>query len=343
MIKKSILAVTIMIIIGFGMIISIPMIFLTIGFSPYYIIEYHKDYYYYNKTLDLPIIKSLNLNTDVGETQIKYTYSPVDYCIKVELNIEVTSQKYLGNSYLDLFKSPNWENTSNSIKYKMGLKPDVLDIWFETSHWIKQEVSLIVTINPNNLFNINTTINQAGDVNIVVPAAINVNNIDVNINQGNIYYEFTYCTIEGNITGSTVFGDITLNANNVGYTKNSIMKIKNDEGLIKFNIIQSRAMNTNTTGIGKTRLGQIKVKYRDYSPEIGAKFTFHNYSGTWPGFYNYWVGFPDPESFYDLPDVGYIFTSFDFPTKNYYNLSLYRDFVSRSFPYLVNLSSVPKT
>jgi hypothetical protein len=343
MIKKSIFAVTIIIIIGFGIIVSLPMLFLSIGFSAYDSIEHHKDYYYYNSSMNSAIKNSLDLNLDVGELEVNYIYSPVDYCIKIELNIELISQKNLGNSFLDYFEQPSWQNSSNSIKFTMRLKPEALVTWFNTSLWKEQEVIIIATINANFLFNINATIKHLGNVDILVPAAININNVDININQGNIYYDFFYSTIEGNVTGSTIFGDITLKGINVRYTKNSIISLINGDGLIKFDIIQERAMNVNLTGIGKTKTGQIKVIYHDSSENIGAKLTFHNYSGTWPGFYNYWVGFHEPESFYDLPDVGYIFTSFDYKTKGNYNFSLYRDFVSRPFPYTVDLSSIPKT
>ena len=99
-------------------------------------------------------------------------------------------------------------------------------------------------------------------------------------------------------------------------------------------------MEANLTGIGKTQIGEIRIIYRDTSPDIGARFTFHNYSGGWGGSYNTWVGFPEsPESFYDFPDVGYIFKSFDFPAKNHFNISLYKD---EDFgEYSVNLSSIP--
>ncbi|MFX1501865.1 MAG: hypothetical protein ACFFDH_12950, partial [Promethearchaeota archaeon] len=329
-------------IIGFGIIISLPVLFLSISFSSYYSIEHHKEYYYYNNSINSDMIKTLNLNSDVGEMEVNYIYTPVDYCVKVELNIELMSQKHQGDSYLDYFEIPSWQNTSSSIKFIMSLKPDVLDTWFNVSLWKEQEVSVIATINANFIFNINTTINYVGDVDILVPAGIYINNIDVNINQGNIYYDFFYSTIEGNVTGSVVFGDITLKGNNVRYTKNSILSLINDDGLITFNIIQQRAMGTNLTGIGITKMGQIKIQYQDYSEYIGAMFTFYNYSAFWPDYYNPRVGFSGPESF-NTSDFGYIFTSFDFPTKNNYNFSLYRDFIYRPLPYTVDLFSIPKT
>ena len=149
--------------------------------------------------------------------------------------------------------------------------------------------------------------------------------------------------MKGYVTGFTGSGDIELKANNVLYAQNNFWTLKNDEGLIKFNIIQSRSMDANLTGTGKTDIGEIKIIYRDNSPDIGARFTFHNYSGRWDVIshpYDTWVGFPEiPESFYDFPDVGYIFTSFDFPTKNNFNISLYKTLFSGE--YSVDLSSIP--
>ncbi len=340
MMRKSILSIIIMIVFGFSMIVSIPMIFLSISFSPHYIIEHHKDYYYTNKSINPSVIKSLNINTDIGEIDIKYTYFPVDYYVKIEVDMELISQNIAGKSYLDYFNEPFWQNTSNSLMFTMELKTDAFDAWFEPSYWISQKVNLIITINPNVLFNINTTIYEKGDVKLEVKGGINVNNVNINTKQGNILYDFIWCTIKGNITGFAGSGDIKLKANNIKYTKNNIWTLINDEGLITFNIIQNRAMEANLTGFGKTNTGEIKIIYSDYSSNIGAKFTFHNYSGSWGGIYNAWVGFPeDPQSFYDPPDVGYIFKSFDFPTKNNYNLTLYKSFTFGD--YTVNLSSIP--
>lgn len=334
-----------MILIGFGMIISLPIVILSISVLSYHSIEYNNFFYYYNKSMISPKIKSLNINLDVGEIEVNYIYSPVNYAIKLELNIELISQKNFGSSYLDYFELPTWHYENNAIKFIMSLKPDVMDIWFNASLWKSQEVNLTATINANFLYSVNTTINYIGNVDILVPAATSIHNVDVKINQGNIYYDFFYCTIEGNITGATVSGDITLKGNNVKYTKNNKMSLTNDDGLIIFNIFQERAMNANLTAVGKTKTGEIKIQYRDLSENIGAKFTFYNYSGSWPDEYNSWVGFEDPESLYDPPPVRQVFTSFDFQTViNTYNFSLYRDFLNKpSFPYTVDLSSIPKT
>ena len=281
----------------------------------------------------------LNINLDVGEIAIKYEYAPVDYHVKIELNIEMVSRNNLGKSYLDYFTEPNWLNSSQSLTFNMFLKANAFEKWFESSFWIKQRINLIVILDPNILFNINTTIRERGDFNLEVEGGIEINNVNVNINNGNIFYNFIYCMIQGNLTGLITTGDIKLKINNVKYSQNNFWNFINNEGLITFDIIQNRAMDANVTGIGKTDTGIIKIIYHDYSPDIGARFIFHNYSGTWGGIYNYWVGFDEPQSFYDPPDFGYIFTSYDFPANNNYNLSLYKSFLSGD--YYVNLSSIP--
>ncbi|MFX1571444.1 MAG: hypothetical protein ACFFB0_01740 [Promethearchaeota archaeon] len=332
--KKGIVGVIIIFLFGLSMIISVPIIILSTGFSSYITLEHFESHEY--TPINSYDIEELHLNVDVGNIEITYSYAPVDYHVKIELNIEMSGKNLIGEKYTD-FLSVDWGNTSTIPTFTLKL---LSDSWFDALIWINQNVSITITLNANILFDINTTINKEGNVGLYVPFGIHINNVAVDISSGNILYDFSYCTTKGNITGYVNFGDIKLKANNVRYTRNNIWDLTNNDGEIIFNIIQDRDMGANITGTGETNIGAIRVIYRDSSPDIGARFTFHNYSGGWGGVYNTWVGFPEnPESFYDFPDVGYIFKSNDFPAKNHFNISLFKN---KDFgEYSVNLSSIP--
>ena len=72
MTNKNIVTIFISVIIGFSLIISIPVVILSAGFSPYVTIEDSPDPFIYNSQNSSGIHK-LNLNVDVGDVKIQYT------------------------------------------------------------------------------------------------------------------------------------------------------------------------------------------------------------------------------------------------------------------------------
>lgn len=334
MIKKSIIFLAISIILGFCILILAPIRIISSDLSSYGKIEDEFSIIYAPSSPTST--QGLYLNVDVGDIEVRYVYPPINYVMKIEMELNMMGVNLSGKSLSDIF-TISQQNTSSSLNLTVLLKTNS---WFDDSLVIIQNLKIIVYLNADFLHNIYCNVNYEGNFEIQVPWDITIKNIHVEVNEGNILFSFLYCIISGNITGVVGFGDIELIANDVKYTQNNRWTLINDDGIIRFNIIQNRAMEANLTGTGKTKNGEIKIQYRDSSPNIGAKFTFNNYTGTWGGIFNTWEGFPeDPESFYDLPNVGYIFTSFDFQTIENYNLSLYKPFTSGG--YSVNLSSIP--
>ncbi|MFX1571446.1 MAG: hypothetical protein ACFFB0_01750 [Promethearchaeota archaeon] len=322
MLIKGKIAIIISIIFGFVIIASIPVVILSSSFSPYIKIEHYKSFEY--TSLNSSTIEEINLNVDVGDIEISYTYAPVDYHVKVEVFINMSGQNLPGKSYLDYFKAPVWKNSTNSAIFSMEL---LSESWFDTSLWITRDVSIIVTLNANILFDINTTTNLEGNVKVYVPGGVNVNNVNVIINKLNnktvskslIYFD--YCTIEGNITANGNFADIELKTINVQYIQNSILNLSNDEGILTFDIIQYEEMGANITGILNSTTGHVHLIYQDYTQNVGAWIKMIDFLG--------W-GHSDStsEGFYE--DVskpsGREFVSYDFPAKNNYNFSMYTGF-----------------
>jgi len=332
MANKRMLVIILLIIFGFSILVSVPIIILSTGFSPYINVEGIPEPFEYF-TSNTSGVHKLSLNLDVGDIEIQYTTTPVDFLAKIELHIEMVGQNLVGQSVNDYFII-EWDDSNTMPTFIMELEKDT--DWFNTSKWIKQEVSILVTVNANILFNINSTTKEKGDFGIYIPGGTNVNNIVVNTKKGDIVYELIWCTLQGNITGLVDSGDITLRANNVKYTHNNMWDLTNNNGITTLDIIQSRAMGANLTGIGNINRGDVLVKYRDNSPNIGASFKFYNYSGgTWYREENYWKGFDGP---IPLGYSGSMFTSYDFPSTYNYKLSFFLEHENpRS--YTINLTS----
>jgi len=320
MANKRILAIALIICFGISMSISIPIAILSAYFLPFNIISETCKFEY--KPYNSSAIEELNLIVDVGNIQIQYITSPVDYYAMIEVNFDMVGYSLFGKNSLYYFSLP--DNKSFTKTFIMERKSDT--DWFDTSKWIKQDVDIIVTVNANILYNINAIINEEGNVEMNVPGGVKINDLSVNINDGDALLDFSYCTIEGKVTGNVINGDIELKINNVVYTRDNVLNLSSDSGIILFDILQTKKMGLNISGRGITNTGAIKVKYRDDSPDIGATFIFYNFTGKFEGggvnIVNSWSGFNDPNPL-DLPYLGYIFTSKDFPSESNYKISLF--------------------
>jgi len=320
MVKKAVLVSSILIIFGVSILVSVPIIILSTGFSPYINVEGIPEPFEYVASNTAGIHK-LELNVDVGNIEIQYTTTRVDFLAKIELNIEMVGQNLVGESF-DNYFIIEWDDSNTMPTFTMELEKDT--DWFNTSKWITQNVGIIVTLNANILFDIDITINNIGNVEIFVPGGVNINNVDVNLERGNMFFDFTYCIIEGNISGNVNNGngDIDFKVNNVEYTRNSVWNLTNDIGVILFDIIQYEGMGANITGMGETNTGIIEVVYKDFTSNVGAVFTFYRtvtQDGIWEGF----------EREIDTDETQwwqsrFIYYSDDFPVINNYNISLYK-------------------
>jgi len=164
---------------------------------------------------------------------------------------------------------------------------------------------------------------------------ITVNNLIINVINGDIIYDFTNCEVEGNISGIVNNGNITLVTNNNKYTHNSLLTLNNNVGYILFEIIQFEKMGANITGTGITKTGNITVIYKDFSPDIGARFVFYNATSHGHEPINSWEGF---ERDIIPPDIGQYYNSTDYPSQNNYNFSFFK---WDGGNYILDLYSIP--
>ncbi len=335
MARKELLAVTIMVLICFSCIISIPIVLISVGFSPYNSIEYQETW---EEKFDSSATVDLNLNIDVADVIIEYTYDPEDYHVKVDLDIDMIGQNNIGNNYSDYFNI-KLDTTNTSLTFTMTLLPESE---FDEVIWRKTYINVIITLNAVILFNINTTTNNEGDVLLLVSGGIDVNNIDIYTKFGNILFDFDYCTIGGNINGIVDIGNIGLDVNNVQYTKNSVWNLAintggiNDNGDIFIDIRHITAINANITGTVYTNQGLITTHYTDNTPLVGVNFTFYGRhpEGSIEDFKAY-VPFYAPEPW----AAGYYYYSHEYPAIGNYDLSFYINSINDYGRYDVNFKN----
>jgi len=287
MAKKSIITIIPMIIISFSLIIVAPITILSFNISSYETINESLIFKYYPESPTSS--EKLNLNIDVGDIKIYYIAPPVDYYMKIEVNIDVLGHNLEGDSCIDYFNFL-WENTSSAVNFTLEL---ISDTWFDSSKLLIKNVSIDVLIRKDRIFDITSNV-DVGSVEIAVPWGISVNNVLTNITKGNIVYNFTDCNIEGNIssminTGNIIYnfnhcivkgyvtgivesGNVEFTTRNVNYTQYCLWTFEVENGDYDLYIYQYDILGVNVTGIIKVNDGDVFVKYEDSNPRIGAIF-----------------------------------------------------------------------
>ncbi|MFX1583007.1 MAG: hypothetical protein ACFFDL_00320 [Promethearchaeota archaeon] len=270
MANKTGIIIIIIIVFGIALIISIPALIISTTLLPYGIID-ESILFYYNPG-NSSFMESLNINADVGEIDIKYINEPVDYCAKVEIEIEMLGLGLAGKTYLDYFNIL-WQNTSGLVNLTMELKTGIN--YVEVLSQIKN-VNISVFLKADVLCDINILVNLEGNVKITVPSFHSIGNILSSVTKGGIQYDFINCILKGNITGIIQDrGDIKIKSYNVEYYQNSMWSLYANIGDILIEIDQNEAANANITGIITTITGNYLFIYRDNTDDVGAYFILH--------------------------------------------------------------------
>jgi len=316
MAKKSIISIISLLIIGFGLIITVPISVLSVRLSSYNIINKHLFYEY---TPDTPSsFEILNLNINIGDIEIKYIDPPVDYFVRIDVNIEMAGPGLAGKSYSNYFNIIEGDLTSSPIDFSMRFFSNITES--EADSLIK-DVSIMVTLRKDIIFDISANVFD-GNVELEVPFYVYINNMNVNITNGDIFFDLSNCIVEGNITGVTNNGKIVLKSYNAEYTQNSEWTLSANQNYIE--ITQYKPIGANVTGtIRNTVNVGTHLIYNDYNSEVGAKFTLYDYlyGGIHNGTYENFVYYLEPAG-----ENRWTFRSDDFFTaNNSYFLRLYLD------------------
>jgi hypothetical protein len=314
MVKKGAVIFALAMIIGFGLIIAVPISVLSVSLSPYDIISKTPFVEY---TPDSPsTIEKLNLNVDIGDIEIRYIDPPVDYFVRIDVNIEMAGAGLAGKSYSNYFNITRSGNINSPFDFSMRLFSNITQSEVDS---LIRGVSITVTLRKGIIFDISATVID-GNVDLKVPFKVNINNINFNLKNSNIFLGLTKCFIGGNITVIVDNGKLKLKSYNAEYTQNSRWALSANKSYIE--ITQQNSLGANVTGTISTSLDKpTNLIYNDTTPEVGAKFTLYNYNygGTWnetrEGF-----------SRFMLEPFGintYSSKSDDFPTNYNYILALY--------------------
>jgi hypothetical protein len=326
MANKITLAISIVVIFGMTLIISIPIFIISTTLAPYGIIEESIPFYY--NPSNSSFMKELNINTDIGEIEISYIYEPVVYSVKVELNLEMLGSGLAEKSYFDYF-NVIWENISGFVNFTLEFKADIDQ---EELLSLITNVDIIVALKAEIICDINVIVNVQGGVNIIVPWGVSIGSILTNISRGDIQFDLSDCIVDGNITGIIqIEGDLELKSNNVQYIHNNTWSLNTRVGDIVLEIIQYIDINGNISGTITHEQGYISFTYQDNRMNNGAYFTVYYYEAdlTLSNEIDESVGFYKDHS--DEQPIVYLWC-YDYPSKNNYNLlfnnsnGLYQEF-----------------
>jgi len=227
--EKRIIFYMFSIVLGFGILIYIPINIISIDLSSYGKIEQTVSHIYAPSSPTST--QDLNLAIDVGDIEIKYAYPPINYIMKIDMVLQMVGINLSGKSFSDIF-TVLWQNTNSSLNLTLFLKSNS---WFDKSLIKKGSLEIILFLNADYLFNINTDTKYEGNFELKVPWNLSLNNVDVNITRGNIIFDFNHCVLEGNITGIVDYEDQrtqdALNLSREGSTRNKIENLPSEKDM----------------------------------------------------------------------------------------------------------------
>ena len=314
MINKKIIIFAFIGIIGFAFIVAIPIGVITVTFSSYGSINESSSFEYLP---DIPsAVERLDLNVDIGDIEIRYVDPPVDYFVRIDVDIEMAGPGLAGKNYSDYFNITEGDTSGSHIEFSMRLFSNITESEIDS---LIKDISITVFLRKDIVFDISATVIE-GNIDLEVPHKVLINNILFNLTYGDIIFNLRKCIIEGNITGVVDNGKIRLISYNTEYTQNSVWTLSSNQNYI--DITQHYPMGANITGsiITAMDIGTF-VTYNDTHADVGAKFTLYEY--------NYPQFLPNGTKVnfdLDIEPGGinrYAFKSTDFPTSNNYLLSFY--------------------
>lgn len=311
MLKRTSFIIALLSVIGFGLVIATPISILSANLSSHGSINKSLFYEYLPDTPSE--VESLYINIDYGNVKINYIDPPVDYFVRINVNIEMGGAGLVGKEYDDYFNIIESDTSSSPINFTMKLSPGITASEVES---LVKDVSIAITIQKGIVLDISASVINGG-VNIKVPFKVNINNMHFNLTTGDIFYDLNRCKIGGNISGITNNGKVVLFSENAEYIQNSVWTFYSNN--ISIDIIQHSSLGANVTGsITTVEDVGTHLFYNDTVHEVGAKFTLYDYN---------YINFPDgTEVNFDYDIIGpkdCSYTSTDFPANNNYIFSLY--------------------
>jgi hypothetical protein len=307
------------------LIFSAPLMVIIIIFSDLNTIKENLSFDYTPETAHSRV--QLNFYVDVGNIEIKYLFEPNDKYVQTDIDIEIAGLDLKDKTYLQFFNI-SWIEANSSVELFFLLKPNMLEVF---SNLMMNDINIIVALKPDIIFDINATTIQGG-IKYQAEYGIHTGYINMNATKGNILYDLSYCTIEGNLSGVVGTGNLEFRTHNEKYIQNTNWNFTVETGNIDLFITQDLNPEANVTGTVEVNDGDVFFLYEDKSADVGARFDIHfdffvpDCLLSNPEFENcsFLIGFhytvPDltPE-----PDDNHIVTSWDIinnDIKNYYDI-----------------------
>lgn len=257
-------------------------------------------------------VERININSDIGQINIKYNTTPTDYYAYVDLDVKIVGGFVAGKSYSDFFNLIEWDNDSSPVSFDLDIKFNPVFI-FGLSH----RITIDVTLRTDVIYDINA-FSSTGAVDLNVPENIVVNNTSLGTSTGSIVLNsakdttfhgtlglststgsislyakktnfthglitststgsltlnFSQCIIGDNLIGTVSTGSISIKSYNMLYMKDCTWNFHTDTGSVDLQILQYIEMNANITGTIGSSTGSIDVIYDDSLSTIGSRFT----------------------------------------------------------------------
>ncbi len=169
-----------------------------------------EDSYNFSYKPDTPSpVKSIKVNTDIGNINIKYNSTPMDHYADLDVDILVRGPLVKGKSFSDIFKPIVWINESTSV-ITFSLETKELS-WIFFS--ITSKVIINVTLRTDVVFDINADA-TTGDIDINVPENISVDTLDLEVTTGSIDFNANNNEITNNLKVKVTTGNIEVNLDN---------------------------------------------------------------------------------------------------------------------------------
>ena len=247
-------------------ILLIPIPFIVRGVKNFTIIDKNESFFYY-----LPDISSethnISINTVIGDVNIYYEYPPDEHAARIEFKGKISGTNLEFTHFSDYFEIL-WQNESDIVSFVLSFEDGIVPSEILP---LIEELTIDVYLRANILYNINCS-TASGNIHLSVPYGVDIQDISLNTDNGDIVFDFFKCHFRGYIRGICDIGKIEYSSTDVSFSENCSIYLSIQQGDLDFDIIQQFLIGTNVSCIIEVFDGFLDFSYRDDSPEIGAYF-----------------------------------------------------------------------
>ncbi|MFO7796713.1 MAG: DUF4097 family beta strand repeat-containing protein [Promethearchaeati archaeon] len=265
-------------------------IFGLIGFFTYGNIDQSTTYEYVTSGNET---EAINLSADLSNINIKYNNTPMDdpnISMKADLKIHLEGIFVLGKKFSDFFNPITILNDSS-----IGLEIRKKNLnWFNPTNWfLGIFVNLTITLRTDLKYNITAEVGT-GDIILESKSKVNLSQIDLKTNSGDIFLNafqtnftqniclqtrlgviysiFNNSYLNGNLDLKGSAADLNLNAINFSLQTNSFWNLTTRKGDINIRIKQNKTMGADVDiNAFISDIGDLNCFYNDTLSSVGTQ------------------------------------------------------------------------